>query len=298
MKLHAVACPICKNLKYYKVLYRKNFTAADLNAKIFSARRIPDKIHYQIVKCHYCGLVRSSPVANAAILNNLYKKSKFTYEAELDNLNKSYLASLTTVLRRIRKKDHILEIGCGNGFLLSRLYKHGHKNVFGIEPSIDAVKKADRKIKRHIKVSLLKPGLFREGKFSLIFFFQTFDHVPNPNAFLKECYRLLKPGGYILSFNHDVDSLSSQVLREKSPIIDIEHTFLYSIQTIKKIFWKNKYKVIKAYSPYNFVSLKHLIWLLPIPKSIKMFFINSRLSFLNATFKLKLGNLCLVAQKK
>lgn len=298
MKLNKIPCPICEQEKNFDILYKKNFNPSDLNVKIFSARRLPDKIHYRLVKCKKCGLVRSSPTADIKHLNTLYEKSLMTYNEEVSNLVQTYLNSAKEILSKLPKDAKILEIGCGNAFVLEAIYKLGYKNVYGIEPSLDAVKKSNPKIKKNIKINVLKSNLFPKKSFDFIFFFQTFDHIPKPNLFLKECYQLLKANGYIMSYNHNIDSLSSKILGEKSPIIDIEHTFLYSPRTIKSIFEKHKFNVQKVYSPYNILSLKHLFWLIPLPLSIKQRILNSNKDILNKKIKLQLGNLCLVAQKK
>jgi len=75
IKLKQVRCAICKSDKNYRILYKKNFKLSDLNINTFSARRLPDKIHYQMVKCDRCGLVRSTPVIDIKYLSQLYKKS-------------------------------------------------------------------------------------------------------------------------------------------------------------------------------------------------------------------------------
>lgn len=297
MKFIKINCPICENNSNFKILYKKNFKITDLNTKIFSARRLPDKIHYQLVKCNKCGLVRSNPIVESKFLNKLYEKSLLTYDEEVKNLTLTYLNSIRSILNKISKDKKILEIGCGNGFILYSIYNLGYKNVFGIEPSIDAVNKSNPKIKKNIKIGILKPNLFPKNSFDFIFFFQTFDHIPKPNQFLKECYRLLKPNGYILSFNHNIDSISSKLLKEKSPIIDIEHTFLYNPKTMQRIFEKNNFIVNKIYSPYNILSLKHFVWLFPLPLTIKKWLINSNSDILFHKVKIKLGNLCLEAQK-
>jgi SAM-dependent methyltransferase len=298
MKLNRVACPICLSEKNFNVLYEKNFEMSDLNASIFSARRLPDRVHYRLVKCNECGLVRSNPIADTQYLGSLYEKSLLTYDEEINNLAETYLAGVLPVLKGLPKSSRILEIGCGNGFILERIYHLGYKNVYGVEPSRDAVNKAGSKIQKNIKISMLKPGLFPRNTFDFIFFFQTFDHVPNPNQFLKECFRLLKPNGYILSINHNVDSLSSKLLKEKSPIVDIEHTFLYSFETIRKIFENNSLVVKKIFSPKNVLSIRHLLRLCPLPKQVKEEVTKSKLKILDRKITIRLGNLCLLAQKQ
>ena len=125
----------------------------------------------------------------------------------------------------------------------------------------------------------------------------TLDHISDPNTFIKNCYQLLDKGGYLVAFNHNIDSFSSKLLGEKSPIIDIEHTCLYSPQTITKLFIKHKFNVMNVYSPKNVISLRHLIWLAPFPNKIKEALIKINSNLLNHKISVKLGNLCIIVQK-
>ncbi|MBT4651912.1 MAG: class I SAM-dependent methyltransferase [Candidatus Pacebacteria bacterium] len=297
MKNHNVKCAICDCTKNYKILYSQNYQDSDLNKKVFSARRLPDNIHYQLVRCNDCGLVRSTPVAENAILNDLYKKSKLNYSGEIKNLTKTYIRVINPVLNKLNKKSSILEIGCGNGFLLEEIYKLGYSNVQGFEPSIDAVKNLSQHLSSRIINSYFRPNLIKSKKFNLIVVFQTLDHIPNPNQFLVECYKILKPNGYIFAFNHNVDSVSARLLGEKSPIFDIEHTFLYNPTTIKRIFEKNGFLVESVTKPWSTLSLKHLIWLFPFSKNIKKKLLKKNSPFYNIHFKIPLGNLAITAKK-
>jgi SAM-dependent methyltransferase len=297
MKFENITCPICNTDTDYKILFPRNFEPKDLNTRVFSARRIPDRIHYRIIKCNHCGLVRSSPTIDPKLLGSLYIHSKLTYDNEINNLTETYINSLAPVLDKLPLSARLLEIGCGNGFILNQLYNRGFTHVFGVEPSLDAVDKADIQIRNFIKNDILKPGLYKKDSFDFIFFFQTFDHIPDPNTFLALCGQLLKPGGYILTFNHDVDSISGRLLGEKSPIFDIEHTFLYSPETVRKIFSLRGFINLNTSSPVTVLSLRHLLWLLPIPDILKKFTSRSRFGLLDIKISLKLGNVSLVGQK-
>ena len=294
-------CPICSSKDNYTIIYKRNFNESDFNTDIFSARRLPDRIHYQVVRCNNDGLIRSNPVLDGCALNSLYKDSKFKYNEETENLTISYLEALEHILCRLPKMARILEIGCGNGFIIKALYDKGYENIFGIEPSADAIQKADMIIQNKISADIFKPGIFRPNSFDFIYFFQTFDHIQYPNEFLKLCYSLLLPSGSILAFNHNVDSLPVKILREKNPIIDIEHIYLYNKKTIKKIFEKNNFQVIKVYSSYNIVSFKYLIWLIPLWKPVKLWVLNLKdvisRALLRKKIKIMLGNLCIIAIK-
>jgi 2-polyprenyl-3-methyl-5-hydroxy-6-metoxy-1,4-benzoquinol methylase len=301
MELIETKCPICDSIGNYTVIYKSNFSYSDLTSEVFSARRLPDAIHYQIVRCNNDNLVRSSPVYDTSIIENLYKTSKLNYTEQIENLIPSYLTVLDKVLCKFAKDAKILEVGCGNGFILKALSDRGYSNIYGIEPSSDAAAKADDNIRGKITVDFLKEGIYNNGYFNFIFFFQTLDHIYEPVQFLNSCYNLLMPGGFILALNHDVKSLSAMILGEKSPIIDIEHTHLYSKETIRKLFSKCGFRPIEIFSPKNIVSLEYLLWLMPLPKKLKLKLLDSKGKMFNLLLKrkmkLKLGNLCIIGQK-
>lgn len=294
-------CPLCGAIEDYTVLYKSNFKEADFNPEIFSARRLPDTIHYQIVKCNNDGLVRSTPVYDQEQSDILYKRSKFTYAEQVENLTASYLRVLAEVLPRLSPRDKILEIGCGNGFVLSALAKKGYQQIYGLEPSLDAAAKADPMIKDKITTEVLKEGVYPPASFAFIYFMQTLDHIPDPLQFLSICYGLLSPGGMILALNHDVESFSARMLKEKSPIIDLEHMYLYSQDTISRLFSKSGFTPLKIFSPASVISWRYLCWLLPLPKALKVRILQAKGRIVNyllqKKIKIRLGNLCIIARK-
>ena len=296
-------CAICEKSNY-EVLHKENFDSKKINSRIFSARRLPDRIHYQIVKCKNCALVYSTPILEYEKIEKLYKKSFTTYDEHLDNLKKTYgyyLLALRSFMRRresIDNKPNLLEIGCGNGFFLEEAAEQGYK-VYGVEPGKQSVEKAKPDIKKNIIVDIFKQGQFKKNFFAVICCLQTFDHIPNPNEILAECHKLLKKGGLMLFFNHDVGAWQNKLMGEKSPIIDIEHTYLFDKNTMRKIFEKHHFTVLEVKSSFNIHHLAYWIQLFPLPKVLKLRLIR----FLNFTrlgkLKIKMypGNLVLIAQK-
>lgn len=292
-------CAICGTENNASVLYPANFDVAAFNPDVFSARRLPDMLHYQIVRCNTCGLVRSDPVANAEVLAALYQQSIFTYSQDTPNLAKTYGAALQKTEKYQVSKDHLLEIGCGNGFFLEEARAQGFAQVSGVEPGQDAIQRAAPEIRDRIVCDMMRPGLFAEETFSLICMFQTFDHIAEPNALLGECFKVLKPGGMLLFLNHNVEAISARILKEKSPIIDIEHTYLYSPKTIRQLFGKHGFATLEVKPAWNIIRLYSLLRLIPLPKSAKQKILakieNSALGRIR--FRLPLGNLYIIAQK-
>lgn len=292
-------CAICETGNNSTEIYRQNLSAGSFNPDIFSARRLPDKKHYRIVKCAKCGLVRSDPIIDPASISALYSQSKFNYSDEVINLKASYGKYLLKLKKYGALKNRLLDIGCGNGFFLEEALSAGYLNVFGIEPSISAVEKASPVIKAHILTGTLKTGTYEDNFFDVICLFQVLDHLVDPGFILKECYKILKPGGLMLFINHNIDALSSRFLKENSPIIDIEHTFLYSPDTMKKLLIKQRFIVKESGAVFNRYSIKYLINLSPLSFMLKNAAVSliKKLGLENLSFSLPLGNLYLIAQK-
>jgi SAM-dependent methyltransferase len=130
--------------------------------------------------------------------------------------------------------------------------------------------------------------------------FQVLDHMPDPAALLEKCRPVLRPGGVVLAFNHNVTAWSARLLGERSPIIDVAHTYLYSPRTMRRLFEQEGYEVISLRPARNTYSLSYLAQLLPLPARAKAGLLvrlrASRAGGLEAT--VPLGNLCLIARRR
>lgn len=295
--LTSQGCAICGKNTSFTVLYPANFKVGEINKDIFSARRNPDRRHYRLVRCRKCGLIFSNPIFKESKIKRLYEQSELTYDAELGDLKKTYGDYLKKISKNIFK-NNLLEIGCGNGFFLGEAKSQGFKNVFGVEPSLKAVEKAHLKIRKNIKVDIFKDKLYQNNFFDIICFFQTLDHIIDPNKFLKSCFRILKNGGIVFCIVHDTNSLMVKILGEKTPIFDIEHTYLYNKKTLKKIFEKNNFEIVKILDIANEYSLKYWLNLLPLGGFKRK--ISDLLVYLGIQDKkvrLRPGNIGIVAQK-
>ena len=145
---------------------------------------------------------------------------------------------------------------------------------------------------------VLRPGLFDADTFDVVCLFQVLDHVPNPNALLSECLRIMQPGGLILALNHDMEALTNRLMRDSSPIIDIEHTYLYSHETMRAIFANNGFQVREDGRAWNDYSLNYLARLFPFPNAIKPAVLGAISRTVGGVrLRAPLGNLYLVARK-
>lgn len=88
--------------------------------------------------------------------------------------------------------DRILDVGTGNGTLLTSLKKIGFTNLVGIDPFIN--KELD-----YGSIKIFKRDLMEEpDSYDLIMMHHVLEHMPNPKEVLQKAFSLLSPGGRLL----------------------------------------------------------------------------------------------------
>ncbi|MEP7131574.1 MAG: class I SAM-dependent methyltransferase [Acidobacteriota bacterium] len=267
--LKPTSCAICGGEGNAAEIYPARLDREDLRPEVFSARRKPDGVHYRLVKCQSCGLVRSDPAADPGRIAEIYSKSGFDYAGEVENLTATYGHYLRQLVADDGSAGSLLEIGCGNGFFLEEALRQGFHDVRGIEPSADAIRCASEAIAPRIVPGVFRREVFEPESFDVICLFQVLDHLPDPAGALETAFQMLKPGGKLLCLNHDVEAISARVLGEKSPIVDVEHTFLFGKGTLRRLVESSGFRVERIGTAWNRCSLRYLVHLLPFPAALK-----------------------------
>jgi 2-polyprenyl-3-methyl-5-hydroxy-6-metoxy-1,4-benzoquinol methylase len=229
-------------------------------------------------------LFRSDPVSDID-LSELYKKSTFDYSNELHGLSNSYKKIVSKTCSEPLGKT-LIEIGGGNGFFLEEALGMGFKSVIEIEPSIHAYNSAKQTLKKHFIVDMLKPNLISDETADVVVIFHVLDHLTEPSEILGLIFKMLKPGGSICIAVHNINSVSAKLLGNKSPIFDVEHTYLFSKKTIKKLLIKSGFNEVKASHYKNSYSIRYIIHLIPLSSKLKKILLNSKT--FNRLFKVRL----------
>lgn len=92
--------------------------------------------------------------------------------------------------------DRLLEVGCGSGAMLARLRELGW-DVQGVDFDARAVRNAQAK-GLEVRLGTLVDQNFPGYSFDAITTSHVIEHVHDPVGFLRECFRILKPGGKLV----------------------------------------------------------------------------------------------------
>lgn len=185
-----------------------------------SAQKLPVQL-YQCGKCgHIFQVLESSTLKE---IESVYESNNAQASTQLGEGNWGKVRA-EKFLRFLPERHYssILEIGCGNGYLLSYFSQKGAKTLVGIEPSLEENYNRDgiHFLKTYAASSLVLPE-----KFDLIFASAVFEHIDDILDTLLFCTNQLSENG-VLYFS--VPNSELDVLKSDPALFAHEHIHYFS----------------------------------------------------------------------
>lgn len=264
------SCPVCKTSSKDAVLFQKeNIDEKRISGFSYASRKEPEFMCHRLVRCRLCDLVYASNPPEENHLANAYHVSEYDSAEEADDAALAYIKTIRPILKNLKAKKKVLEIGSGTGIFLELLKDQGFEELIGIEPSSAAIEAAPAHRQLWLRKEIFKEENFNPASFDLICCFMTMEHVHNPLIIAQAAQRLLKSNGVFVTVTHDYYSLINRMLGKKSPIIDIEHMQLFSEKSIRKLFKYSDFNNIYSQAFINRYSFSYWLRLAPLPSAIK-----------------------------
>ena len=97
--------------------------------------------------------------------------------------------------------NDVLDVGCGTGPVIARLHeKYPEKHYVGLDltPAMIEVALAKNLSNAEFVVGDAENLPFEDASFDAVLCSNSFHHYPNPEAFLREAHRVLRPGGKLV----------------------------------------------------------------------------------------------------
>lgn len=168
---------------------------------------------------------------------------------------------LNTLVKTVKplQVSSVLDVGCGEGFTLDRLYREKiGKNLEGIE-YLDTAIKIGKKIHPHI--TLTKGDIYtlpyKDNSFDLVLCTEVLEHLADPKKALKELVRVSKKY-LLLSVPNEPIFMASNFLRGKNWSRwgnDIEHINHWTFWGFEKFAGREKLKVVHRSYPFPWTML-------------------------------------------
>jgi SAM-dependent methyltransferase len=290
--LLARLCPACGGIGKEK--FSANIKEEKISPSSYSSRKRPELMHYALMECQSCRTLFVERVPDLDGLIENYVVASFDSRIESEYAAKTYGKYLNR-LDLVRNK-RILDIGCGDGTFLEKATSLGAESVLGIEPSQGALESAGE-VRNSIRTIPVEQCDY-QFEFDLVTCFQTLEHLVDPKTVLSKMCSAAISGGYVAVVCHNRLSLVNRLMGRRSPIFDIEHLQMFSVEGLEKIFQSTNLEIVVSKQILNSYPLGYWLRLFPMPKIMKDFFESRRDSFLmRIPVSLFVGNRLVIAQK-
>jgi methionine biosynthesis protein MetW len=240
------------NFEYEKC----NLCESDDSTILFNGR---DRVHkkdglFTVVKCNNCGLIYTNPRPKQTIISEYYPEVywdiKENEEVNFENkLKKVVHKSINKIYYQMKIPSQysgkVLDIGCGDGKLLSNLKNTGWE-TYGVEISDLAVEFARKKYGLNIFEGVAEDAMFEDEFFDVIILSHVLEHLPDPKATLKEINRILKPNGLLIISIPNVNSFEAKHFKKYWTAWELpRHFYHFSNKTVETLLNKTGFNISK-----------------------------------------------------
>lgn len=204
---------------------------------------------YAFSLCSDCGLLYQNPQPLETELLQRYDSEYFEYEIENEE---AYLKLMLLGLEdagffgeienRFADGGAFLDIGCATGKLLLYMKERGWREC-GVEVCEPAAEYARSARSLDVRTGTLEEASLPEQSFDVIHASHLIEHLTDPRGFIRELYRLLKPGGFVFLVTPNAAGFQAVLFgpRWRSAIAD--HMFLFSKKNLMMLLHSEGFEV-------------------------------------------------------
>ena len=215
----------------------------------------------KIVKCNRCEMLYTNPQAveepDDYYNYSMYKDLKTVPDAVTSKESARGQQQAAFIVDIINRSSHgkkgakFLDVGSAFGFTLYHLRQdHGwpNDNLVGVELSPKAAKLGSEGLGVNNRAGSLQEQRFGEGEFDIIFLGEAIEHISKPAEFMKEIYRILKPGGMaIFTDIPNNGGVLARAAQEKNPsFASLVHFSHFTPQTFEKFLHLHGFKMVAS----------------------------------------------------
>ena len=207
-----------------------------------------------VYTCLHCGLEQVPANAMPAGPRTLEERYEDVVDHEyLQNAaarERTFHQSFDRIARHLGPPGTMLEVGAYCGLFMQEAQRRGWQ-VDGVEPSRWAAAYAREVTKVNVLTGYLAENAARlRPRYDVVVSWDVLEHVRDPAAFVRECGRMLAPGGILCLSTLDIDTWFPRLMGKRWPWLMDMHLFYFDRRVVADLLGRNGFELIDV-QPYT-----------------------------------------------
>lgn len=189
-------------------------------------------------------------------ISNSYDREKYSYDilkkaydSEIFKCEKEYFIE-KIIMPNITTRMIIVDIGCGIGFVIKKLYKmiDDSSMIVGLDITMNSIMYAKNEF--GLNNLLLSNNYYiplKDGSVDLVICSEVIEHLHDPKKSLSEMYRVLRKSGTLILSTPN--GLYVKLFHHRK-FVCLDHINEFTFFDIKKMLKNNNFKIVYSESSY------------------------------------------------
>jgi len=258
--LENVPCNLC-GADDFIVVYPARYGDAQPDEIMETFRSSGDEVLVdQLVRCQNCGLQYLTPRLKSDLIISGY--SEGTDEAFVSQntaRERTFAKSLDLIEKMRPQKGRLLDIGTAGGAFLGVANRRGW-SVSGCEPNRWMAEWGSDHYEIDIRPGTIFDMDLPDDAFDVVTLWDVLEHTPDPQAVLKECRRVLRPGGLLVVNYPDIHSVVARLMGRKWVFLLSVHLYYFTPDTVRAILAETGFQVKRSKKHWQSLELGYILF--------------------------------------
>lgn len=299
--LENVVCNLC-GADDYEVIYPPRYELARPEEILNTFRSSGDeKLLDRLVRCRRCGLQYLNPRLRSDVVIEGYSSGRDeTFVSQIAGRERTFANSLKFIGQYKPARGRLLDIGTAGGSFMAVAKENGW-NVEGCEPNRWMCEWANKHYGLQIAPGTVFDMKLQQKSFDAVTLWDVLEHTPDPKATLKECLRVLKPGGILVVNFPDIRSLVARLMGRRWVFLLSVHLYYFTTHTLTKMLNDLGFRVLKVRRHWQTLELGYILYrmeayLRPVARGFGR--LVKRLGLSHVQIPYWMGQVLVIAEKK
>jgi 2-polyprenyl-3-methyl-5-hydroxy-6-metoxy-1,4-benzoquinol methylase len=252
-----VPCNLCNSTEYRVVYPAVEPSTTDVVVEFRSSGDEP--LRDRLVACTNCGLQFVSPRLHRDVILAGYREgSDEIFVSQAAARERTFERALAFIERLVPERGRLLDVGTAAGSFLHVAAGRGW-TVAGCEPNRWLCDWGKKTYGLTIQPGTLIDQRHPDRAFDVVTVWDVLEHDSDPQTLLRECCRILKPGGLIVVNCPDIGSWIARVMGRRWLMLVSTHLYYFTRQTLRELLQKTGFEVMQMRPHIQWLELEYIL---------------------------------------